>query len=48
MSPRFALLLALTLGLPALTACAPVIIGAGGAVVADEIMEEEKGGDGLF
>lgn len=31
-----------------LQACTPVIIGAGAAVVADEVMEQEQGGDGLF
>lgn len=28
--------------------CAPLIIGGAGAVVADEVVEQEKGGDGLF
>jgi hypothetical protein len=28
--------------------CAPLVIGAAGAVVADEVMEQESGGDGLF
>ena len=28
--------------------CAPLIIGGAGAVVADEVIEQEKGGDGLF
>jgi hypothetical protein len=28
--------------------CAPLIIGGATAVVADEIVEQEKGGDGLF
>ncbi|NNK78800.1 MAG: hypothetical protein HKP40_08835 [Litoreibacter sp.] len=31
-----------------LSGCAPLVIGAGGAVIADEIVEDRKGGDGLF
>ena len=30
------------------TACAPLLIGGGAAVVADKAVEGEKGGDGLF
>ncbi len=32
----------------ALSACSPLIVGAGAAVIADEVIEREKGGDGLF
>jgi hypothetical protein len=32
----------------ALTACAPLIAGGAVAVVADEVIEQEQGGDGLF
>ncbi len=32
----------------ALSACSPLVVGAGAAVVADEVIEREKGGDGLF
>lgn len=28
--------------------CAPLLIGGAGAVVADEVVEQDKGGDGLF
>lgn len=28
--------------------CAPLIIGGAGAVVADEVIEQDQGGDGLF
>jgi hypothetical protein len=28
--------------------CAPLVIGAGGAVIADQVVEDKKGGDGLF
>jgi hypothetical protein len=32
----------------ALPACAPLLIGGGAAVVADEVVEQDRGGDGLF
>ncbi len=32
----------------ATTGCAPLLIGGGAAVVADQAVEKEKGGDGLF
>lgn len=32
----------------ALTGCGGLLVGAGGAVVADGVAEEEQGGDGLF
>ena len=32
----------------ALTGCAPLIIGGAGAIVADEAIEQDQGGDGLF
>jgi hypothetical protein len=28
--------------------CAPLIIGGAGVVVADEVIEQDQGGDGLF
>ena len=31
-----------------LSGCGAVLVGAGTAVVADEIAEQEQGGDGLF
>jgi hypothetical protein len=31
-----------------LSACAPLLIGGGAAVVADEVVEQDQGGDGLF
>lgn len=40
--------LLLALCLTALSGCAPVIIGAGGAVIADKVVEDQRGGDGLF
>jgi hypothetical protein len=38
----FAALLLATAG------CAPVIVGGAAAVIADEAIEQEQGGDGLF
>jgi len=32
----------------ALTGCAPLLIGGGAAIVADEAIEQDQGGDGLF
>ena len=32
----------------ALSACAPLLVGGGAAVVADEAIEQDRGGDGLF
>lgn len=32
----------------ALSGCAPLLIGGGAAVVADEAIEQDQGGDGLF
>lgn len=42
--------LALVLLLTGLMAsgCAPLLIGGARAVVADEVIEQDKGGDGLF
>ena len=39
---------ALALILVLLPACTPVVIGAGAAVVVDQVIENENGGDGLF
>jgi len=41
------MLLAVLIGNLALGACAP-LVGAGAVVAADEIKEQEDGGDGLF
>ena len=32
----------------AVSACAPLIVGGAAAVVADEAIEQDQGGDGLF
>lgn len=31
-----------------ISGCAPLLIGGGAAVVADEAIEQDQGGDGLF
>lgn len=41
-------LTALLLAMLSLPACAPLLVGGAVAVVADEAVEQEKGGDGLF
>jgi putative component of membrane protein insertase Oxa1/YidC/SpoIIIJ protein YidD len=41
-------LVAALLALLSLSACAPLLVGGAVAVVADEAIEQEKGGDGLF
>ncbi|WP_167853564.1 hypothetical protein [Roseovarius aestuariivivens] len=47
MTHRFWLSLAFLGSMTALQACAPAI-GAGAVVAADQIIEEEEGGDGIF
>ncbi|WP_434619333.1 hypothetical protein [Tabrizicola sp. M-4] len=36
------------LALLALPACAPLVVAGAGAIVADTVVEESQGGDGLF
>jgi hypothetical protein len=43
-SIRLGLLIALLAG----PACAPLVVGGAVAVVADEVVEQDQGGDGLF
>ena len=31
-----------------LSGCGPLLVGAGGAVIADKEVEDQQGGDGLF
>ena len=38
----------LTIAVLLLPGCTPLVIGAGAAVVADEVLERQNGGDGLF
>jgi hypothetical protein len=40
--------LAALITIATLSACAPLLIGGGAAVVADEVVEQDQGGDGLF
>ena len=39
--------LGLLLGMLATSACAPLVVG-GAVVLADEVVEQDQGGDGLF
>ena len=48
MKLKIMLMVGLVLGSAALSACTPVVIGAGAAVVADEVAERKNGGRGLF
>ncbi|HMS94533.1 MAG TPA: hypothetical protein PKA03_04835 [Tabrizicola sp.] len=41
-------MLAATLLLLSVAGCAPLLLGGAAAVVADEAVEQDKGGDGLF
>lgn len=45
---RLALMLVAVLLSTLTSGCGPVLVGAGGAVIADKAVEGEKGGDGLF
>ena len=38
----------LAIGLMTVSGCVPVVVGAGAAVVADSVVEDRQGGDGLF
>ncbi len=40
--------LAALLTVATLSACAPLIVGGAAAVVTDEAIEQDQGGDGLF
>ncbi len=48
MQNKLWLILALATAGAALSGCVPVAIGAAGVVIADEAIENDKGGDGLF
>jgi hypothetical protein len=41
-------ILAMVAGCAALTGCGPLLFGGGAAVMADQVAEDQKGGDGLF
>lgn len=40
--------LATLLTLATLSACAPLLVGGAGAIVVDEAIKQDQGGDGLF
>jgi hypothetical protein len=42
------ILIALFIATLALPACTPLLVGGAAAVVADEVIEQDQGGDGLF
>lgn len=46
--PRLFLIISAALMSALVSACGPLVVGAGGAVIADKAVEDEKGGDGLF
>ena len=48
MQNKFWQALALVVACTAVSGCTPLVVGAAGAVIVDEVMEQEQGGDGLF
>ena len=48
MQSKLGLILAIAATWAVLSGCVPLVIGAGGAVLADKLVEQEQGGDGLF
>lgn len=48
MQTKLWLILVLVAAGAGVSGCAPLVIGGAAAVVADEVMEQESGGDGLF
>jgi len=48
MQRKLRLILAIVATWAVLSGCVPLVIGAGGAVLADKLVEQEQGGDGLF
>ncbi len=48
MTNRIWLIFGLIAGTAALSGCVPVAIGAGAVLIADEAIEQDQGGDGLF
>jgi len=48
MQNRLWLLMAALITSTTLAGCAPVIVGAAGALIVDEAMEQQNGDDGLF
>ena len=48
MQSKICQVLVLIIASAAVSGCTPLLVGAAGAVVVDEVMEQEQGGDGLF
>lgn len=48
MKNRFWLILVLGISGVTVAGCTPLLVGAAGVVVVDEVMERKQGGDGLF
>jgi hypothetical protein len=48
MQNKLWLILVLAASSAALSGCVPVAFGAAGAVIADKVVEDQKGGEGLF
>ncbi|MCF6315310.1 MAG: hypothetical protein L3J30_03255 [Marinosulfonomonas sp.] len=48
MQSKFWRVLVLAVASATVSGCTPLLIGAAGAVIVDEVMEQEQGGDGLF
>ena len=48
MQNKFWLILVLVAAGATVSGCVPLVVGAGGVVLTDEIMEQENGDDGLF
>lgn len=45
---RLRIWLALAVAALGLSGCTPLVVGGAAVVVADEVLEQESGGDGLF
>lgn len=48
MPARKTLILMLVLGAAALSGCGPLVVGGAGVIIADAVVEDQQGGDGLF
>ena len=48
MGNKLWLVLALVASGATISGCVPLVVGAAGAVVVDEVIERKQGGDGLF
>jgi len=48
MKLKFWLLFALVIASAGISGCTAVVVGGAGALIADEVMEQKNGDDGLF